>query len=156
MAASSGHLALVLLPRRSSPWWFSRPTSRDYAAPLLQRYLDATEGQDLLPEGTRPMQCMDRLGNRPTPVAQENAGHRLPGGAPGEGEPHAGYGEEVLETGGSVPTVCAPAGDRRNRLIAHQPYRASALLHSGSEPTPPVRGKAGRAWEERAKAAVRA
>ena len=40
----------------------------------------------------------DRLGGPPTPVARRNAGHRLPGGTPCAGEPHARCGRGREET----------------------------------------------------------
>jgi hypothetical protein len=40
----------------------------------------------------------DRLGGSPTPVAGRNAGHRLPGGTPCAGEPHARCGRGREET----------------------------------------------------------
>ena len=40
----------------------------------------------------------DRLGGLPTPVARRNAGHRLPGGTPCAGEPHARCGRGREET----------------------------------------------------------
>ena len=47
------------------------------------------------------------LGPRVNALAKRNARGRLPGGTPGEGEPHAGCGEGVLETG-LVATAPAP------------------------------------------------
>jgi hypothetical protein len=61
------------------------------------------KGQSPLPQGIRLMQCTGRWDHLPTPWQG---------------------GMQVVDCPGRTP-----AGNRRTRLVDHQPYRASALLH---------------------------
>ena len=74
------------------------------------------------------------LGTDANVVARRNASVRLPGGKPGEGEPHAGFGEGVLETERT-------RGDRRDwqELPQYFAIRTHGVAPPRLHPTSPAR-----------------
>ncbi len=60
------------------------------------------------------------MGRTPTPVARGNAGGRLPGGKPDEGEPHVRFGKREQETGRELPRLLPTSPSRPVAEVARE------------------------------------
>jgi len=96
----------------------------------------------VFPKGSGPAPARDQahevhgsLGPRVNALAKRNARGRLPGGTPGEGEPHAGCGEGVLETG-LVATAPAPYSIRNRSGVEGTARREGGSVNWGDPPAP--------------------